>query len=83
MLDLNVLRQKGINGIGRERTELDGTGLAYTDVLGKDQRNKNYIMKLVSVSIIQENSCFEHTRYVTMGIVLVVLELQAVKMGLS
>ena len=83
MLDLNVLRQKGINGIGQERTELDGTGLAYTDVLRKDQRNKNYIMKLVSVSIIQENSCFEHTRYVTMGIVLVVLELQAVKMGLS
>ena len=32
-------------------------------------------MELVSVSIIQENSCFEHKRYVTMGIVLVILEL--------
>ena len=30
-------------------------------------------MKLVSV--IQDNSCFEHTKYLTMGIVLVVLEL--------
>ena len=47
----------------------------YTDVLRKHQRNKYYIMKLVSVSIIQENSCFEHTKYVTMGIVLVVLNL--------
>ena len=32
-------------------------------------------MKLVSVSIIQDNSCFEHTKYVTMGIVLVFLNL--------
>ena len=32
-------------------------------------------MKLVSVTIFQENSCFEHTKYVTMDIVLVVLEL--------
>ena len=32
-------------------------------------------MKLVSVSIIQDNSCFEHTKYVTMGIVLVFLSL--------
>ena len=47
----------------------------YTAVLRKDQLNKNYIMELVSVSIIQENSCFEYTRYVTMGIVLVILEL--------
>ena len=36
-------------------------------------------MKLVSVSVsvsnTQDNSCFEHTKYVTMGIVLAVLEL--------
>ena len=41
----------------------------------KHQRNKDYIIKLVSVSIIQDNSCFEHTKYVTMGIVLVFLNL--------
>ena len=46
----------------------------YTDVLRKDQLNKKYI-KPVSVSIIQDNSCFEHTNYVTADIVLVVLEL--------
>ena len=32
-------------------------------------------MELVSVSIIQDNLCFEHTKYVTMGIVLVFLNL--------
>ena len=32
-------------------------------------------MKLDFVSIIQYNSCFEYTKYVTMGIVLAVLEL--------
>ena len=46
----------------------------YTDVLRKDQPNKKYI-KLLSVSIIQDNSCFEHTKYVTLDIALVVLEL--------
>ena len=30
----------------------------YTDVLGNDQLNKNYIMKLVSASVIQDNSRF-------------------------
>ena len=47
----------------------------YTDVLRKHQRNKYYIMKLVSVSIVQDNSCFEHTKYVAMGIELVFLSL--------
>ena len=46
----------------------------YTEVLRKDQTNKKYI-KLLSVSIIQDNSCFDHTKYVTLDIVLVVLEL--------
>ena len=32
-------------------------------------------MKLVSVLIIKDNSCFEHTKYVTIGIVLVVINL--------
>ena len=41
----------------------------FTDVLRKDQLNKTYIMKLVSVSvsIIPDNSCFEHTNYVKNG----------------
>ena len=47
----------------------------YTDVLGNDQLNKNYIMKLVSASVIQDNSRFWAYENVTMDIVLVVLEL--------
>ena len=47
----------------------------FTDVLRKDQLNKSYIMKLVSVSvlIIPDNSCFEHTNYVKTDIMLVFL----------
>ena len=47
----------------------------FTDVLRKDQLNKTYIMKLVSVSvsIIPDNSCFEHTNYVKTDIMLVFL----------
>ena len=30
----------------------------YTDVLRNDQLNKNYIITLVLVSVIQDNSCF-------------------------
>ena len=44
----------------------------FTDVLRKGQLNKTYIMKLVSVSvsIIPDNSCFEHTNYVKTDIML-------------
>ena len=47
----------------------------FTDVLRKDQLNKTYIMKLVSVSVstIPDNSCFEHTNYVKTDIKLVFL----------
>ena len=47
----------------------------FTDVLRKDQLNKAYIMKLVSVSvsIIPDNSCFEHTNYVKTDIMIVFL----------
>ena len=45
----------------------------FTDVLRKDQLNKTYIMKLVSVSIIPDNSCFEHTNYAKTDIMLVFL----------
>ena len=47
----------------------------FTDVLRKDQLNKTYFMKLVSVSIsiIPDNSCFEHTNYVKTDIMLVFL----------
>ena len=47
----------------------------FTDVSRKDQLNKTYIMKLVSVSvsIIPDNSCFEHTNYVKTDIMLVFL----------
>ena len=47
----------------------------FTDVLRKDQLNKTYIMKLVSVSvsIIPDNSGFEHTNYVKTDIMLVFL----------
>ena len=39
----------------QKTTNKDG---GYTDVLRKHQLNKNYIRKLVSVSVIQDNLCF-------------------------